>query len=384
MPHSNYENLIKTDIDKSGVNQALLKRYDTENRLNGRALATRSRLVKTISRFALFIDKPLKNTTKDDIVKWLESLKHYRTGISLKDSSVNQYIASIKLFFKWLNGDEEYPECVKWLKVRNHKNHEIMEVLSPDDVKQMAGCCDNQRDRALIMTLFDSAGRIDEILNICIKDVEIDRFGAILMITGKTGVRRIRVIDAVPDIQLWLSMHPEKDNPDAVLWMTNRRGPMKYTTAHVICKKVGKRAGIKIKVHPHLFRHSRLTLLARHLTDAELRVFAGWEAGSAQARTYIHMSGADIDDKMLTIGGVKKEDMKAVTETATTPKDCPRCKTRNPPSAKYCYQCSMALDTETAMEMDQMRSNAMTLLMDIIDKNPDILTELTDRIRPDV
>lgn len=376
MPHSNYEKLIKTDIDKSGVNQALLRRYDTESRLNGKALATRSRLVKSISRFAVFSNKPLESTTKDDVVTWLESLKHYRDGTQLKDSTINQYIASIKVFFKWFNGDEEYPECVKWLKVRNHRNHEIMEVLSPDDVKRMAECCDNQRDRALIMALYDSAGRIDEILNMRIQDVKIDRFGAVLMITGKTGVRRIRVIDAVPDLQLWLSMHPQKDDPDAPLWMSNRKKRMSYTTAHQLCRKVGEVAKVKIQVHPHLFRHSKLTLLARHLTDAELRVFAGWEAGSAQARTYIHMSGADIDDKLLTIGGVKNEDRETPTETATTPKDCPRCQTRNPPTAKYCYKCGAAVDLTAAMAVDEKRSDAVTELMELVATNPEILEAL--------
>lgn len=380
MPHSNYEKLIETDIDKSGVNQALVRRYDTESRLNGKALATRSRLVKNISRFAVFSNKPLESTTKDDVVAWLESLKHYRDGTQLKDSTINQYIASIKVFFKWLNGDEEYPECVKWLKVRNHRNHEIREVLSPDDVKRMAECCDNQRDRALIMALYDSAGRIDEILNMRIQNVGIDRFGAVLMITGKTGVRRIRVIDAVPDLQLWLSMHPRKDDPDAPLWMSNRKKRMSYTTAHQLCRKVGEVARVKIQVHPHLFRHSKLTLLARHLTDAELRVFAGWEAGSAQARTYIHMSGADIDDKLLTIGGVKKEDRETPTETATTPKDCTRCQTRNPPTAKYCYKCGAVLDLKAAMDVDGQHKDAVTAFMELIATNPELFESFKEKV----
>jgi hypothetical protein len=34
------------------------------------------------------------------------------------------------------------------------------------------------------------------------------------------------------------------------------------------------------------------------------------------------MSGADIDNKLLTIGGVKKEDVQTLTETTTTPNDC--------------------------------------------------------------
>lgn len=147
-----------------------------------------------------------------------------------------------------------------------------------------------------------------------------------------------------------------------------------------MCQNLGKLAGTKIKTHPHLLRHTRLTILAKSLTDAELRVFAGWDAGSAQARTYIHLSGADIDDKLLKIGGVKTEDMQTPTETATTPKDCPRCQTRNPSAAKYCFKCGAVLDLKTAVDGEQTRADAMTRLMEIITENPDVLEQLKSGI----
>lgn len=376
MVHGDYLKQITTDLDKSGINQPLLRRYDTENRLNRKALATRSGLIRTMRIFGVFIDKPLESTVKDDVLNWLDSLKHHRSGAQLKDGTIKRYVSDIKVFFKWLNGGEEYPTSVKWLKNAPNEKNDVLRVLAPDDIHRMAEKCNTQRDRALFMTLFDSAGRIGEILTMSVKDVEIDRFGAVLMITGKTGPRRIRIIDAVPDLQMWLSLHPQKDNPDAPLWISRLGSGIKYSYAHRMCQNLGKLAGIKIKTHPHLLRHSRLTILAKNLTDAELRVFAGWDAGSGQAKTYIHLSGADIDDKLLKIGGVKKEDMEEPTETATTPKDCPRCQTRNPPTAKYCFKCGAVLDLKTAMYTDDKQSDALMELMELMSEHPEIVENL--------
>lgn len=58
--------------------------------------------------------------------------------------------------------------------------------------------------------------------------------------------------------------------------------------------------------------------------------------------------------------------METATETATTSKKCARCKTMNPPTAKYCYKCDTALDMKTAIGIDEKRSSAMAELMELI------------------
>jgi hypothetical protein len=59
--------------------------------------------------------------------------------------------------------------------------------------------------------------------------VTIDYCGAVAMITGKTEVRRIRIIDAVPDLQLWLNMHPRGNDPKTPLWITPKDSALGYT-----------------------------------------------------------------------------------------------------------------------------------------------------------
>jgi len=67
-------------------------------------------------------------------------------------------------------------------------------------------------------------------------------------------MRRIRIIDAVPDLQLWLNMHPRDDAPNAPLWITPKGGALSYTQAHAICTKAGEAAGLYIKLaNPQIF-----------------------------------------------------------------------------------------------------------------------------------
>ena len=61
---------------------------------------------------------------------------------------------------------------------------------------------------------------------------------------------------------------------------------------------------IKKKIYPHLLRHSRLTELAKELTEQELKVFAGWVAGSNMAQIYVHLSGSDVSNKLLSNAGL--------------------------------------------------------------------------------
>ena len=88
------------------------------------------------------------------------------------------------------------------------------------------------------------------------------------------------------------------------------------------------------------------------------------------AAIYVHLSGADVDRRILEKAGLlDREEVREANEVLT-PKDCPRCKETNPATAKFCYKCGMALDMKTAMEIDE-KKNAETLeLMDLIQREP--------------
>jgi ribosomal protein L40E len=115
-------------------------------------------------------------------------------------------------------------------------------------------------------------------------------------------------------------------------------------------KRLAKRAKINKKCNPHLFRHSRATFLADHLTEFQMDQYLGWIQGSKMPSTYIHMSDWQLDNSILALNGTKIEREKK--ESILKPIKCPRCTTLNPPDAKFCTKCAGALTVNAALELE--------------------------------
>ncbi len=87
-------------------------------------------------------------------------------------------------------------------------------ILCELEIKKLIAATNHQRDRALLFALYESGCRISEILKLKVGEVNFDRYGAYFVVDGKTGQRRIRLIDSVPDLQAWINKHPLRDNPN--------------------------------------------------------------------------------------------------------------------------------------------------------------------------
>jgi integrase/recombinase XerD len=169
-------------------------------------------------------------------------------------------------------------------------------LLTVDEIQNMIATATDSQDRALIACLWESGARIGELLGILRKHVTMDAIGAVLVVQGKTGMRRIRVIESAPYLDEWIakkSLRPD----DGVF-------PHNYSTAARKIKQLAKKAGIEKRIYPHLFRHSRATYLAGYLTEAQLCQYMGWTIGSAMARIYVHLSGQDLDAALTKLPSV--------------------------------------------------------------------------------
>src|SRR3990170_1809035 len=93
------------------------------------------------------------------------------------------------------------------------------EILTEDDIKKLVESANNLRDKAFILVLYESGCRIGEILSLRIRNVQFDDYGAALIVNGKTGDRRVRIILSAPKLASWIEYHPLKKNTDAPLWV---------------------------------------------------------------------------------------------------------------------------------------------------------------------
>jgi site-specific recombinase XerD len=333
-----------------------VKKFNNHLIATGLKLSTRWNYLKALRTFFQVIDKKdLKKATKEDLEKWVVFLES-----QYKRQSINVYKNCIKKFFRWVyDMDEGYPRVVKWIKNKS-KRTIPRDILSSSDILLLLKSCKSERDRALIHVLYESAGRVAEILNLKLKDITLDEYGATINLDGKTGERRVRLMSSVPDLTKWLNSHPNRDNPDYPLWVPlhinqfNKKDsgkPLNYQSLYWLLQALKKRSGFKKPLNPHNFRHTRLTELAKQgYMESELRIIAGWEANSNMPSVYLHISGADIDRKMLSKAGVLEEEEEIKPDKVLDPIICPRCKNKSPAGSKYC-NCGMVLDPREAFKL---------------------------------
>ena len=337
-------------------NFEILVRFYRHLRTEGLSIPRIKKYLETLGRVAKMLGKHFDEATREDI----ENVVYRIETSDYSPYTKHDYKVVIKRFYKWLKGgDKEYPPEVSWIKTTMKMRDELLpeDLLTEEDVMKLVNAVDHPRDKAFIITLYETAARIGEIASLRIRDIQFrERYAVVMIRHSKTGPRRIIVVAAAPYLLTWIQHHPHKDNPDAPLWVNigtvNKYKPAKYSTLAKILKTAAEKAGFKRRIHPHIFRHSRATFLAKHLTEAQMCKALGWRQGSRMPSIYVHLSGRDVDDALLGIYGLRRP---KDGEPKLKPKVCPRCGALNQIDAMFCSKCGLALDIKAAMQMEKAK-----------------------------
>jgi len=369
-------------------NMAILLKFNGACLLNG---MSKARVVK-YCRFFVFLnkifDKDWDKATKED-------MEQIVTTINTRDYSPatkHDYKILLKRFYKWLKGnDEEYPPEVKWIKTGIKRNERKLpgegELITPEDVTKLIETSEYPRDKAFISLIWESGCRIGEIGSMAVGNLIFDKYGTVITVSGKTGSRKIRVVASTPHLRTWLNSHPFKNEKDKPLWINfgsrNHNQAMDYHGFQVMINRLFEKAGINKRHNPHLFRHSRATYMANHLTEFQMNQYFGWIQGSDMPATYVHMSGREVDKAILEMNGleqIKKEKEKPQI------KICPRCEAINDANDTYCSKCSFILDEKEAIklqtqqkEQENMTDLSKNILTKLLQK-PEIMKIITEEI----
>jgi len=173
-------------------------------------------------------------------------------------------------------------------------------------------------------------------------------------------------------------MHPRGEDKQATLWVNlspnYKKEGITYKAISQNLKRIGKKAGVKKRITPHIFRHSRATHLAKDLTEAEMNVYFGWVQGSDMPATYVHLSGRDVDDKILQIYNLKPRDKDR--EDEMRPIECPRCKYINAPVNRYCGRCGLILDEGERVKAEVRSRQFERDFTDLATEDPKLLEEM--------
>jgi type 1 fimbriae regulatory protein FimB len=127
------------------------------------------------------------------------------------------------------------------------------------------------RNFVMLLLTFRHGLRVSELISMRMGDVDLD--------TGRLFVRRLKGSlstsqplegDEIRAFRAWLRQRTKAPCCNSPLVFLSERGPMTRQAFNYICAQAGKRAGLNIKVHPHMLSHSCWFALANKGSDTRL------------------------------------------------------------------------------------------------------------------
>ncbi|MBI4176016.1 MAG: tyrosine-type recombinase/integrase [Candidatus Aenigmarchaeota archaeon] len=322
-------------------NQKLIIRF-LEYELAKKGLTERRRMkyILVIKIVLNQINKPLSKLNQKDAEKFFFWIKD--SGYS--DDTKKTYWVIFRIVAEWVNPKIDVRNFRLKVKLKTKLPED---VLSEEEASGLIAACQSVRDKALVSLTYHAALRSGEVRSLKVKDLVFDQYGAVVMVPeeGKTGSRRIRIIEPVPLLAQYMQDHRFREDPEAPLFYRMDKKTktfLNYTSLNNIIKSAAGRAGIRKRVYTHILRHSKATELAKKLTSQELMIYGGWKQLKT-VQVYTHLSGADIDKKILEINNIKT-DIDKYNSVILKTVSCFRCGFQNDSSSKFCSRCGVSLE----------------------------------------
>lgn len=277
-----------------------------------------------------------------DVSKLLSAVDDLNRKV--KPKTYHNYVMTIKLALRYLEREDMRKQLPN-PKLPNQIDSIKGKILTPEEVKLLIRKARNLEHRLIFEILYETGCRKGELLSLQVKSIQFDQYGAILTFTGKTGTRRRRVYSCVPDLRVYLNDHPQHDDPEAPLFLTEQGERFSETILNWRLRQYKKVIGRHL--HPHMFRHTRATEDSKLFTDREMMLLFGWTKPD-MVSVYSHLSMRDVEDKDLVLHGLKRRDeiLKPLVEIQR----CTKCGEENAPIAIYCSKCGGVLGRENVQE----------------------------------
>lgn len=212
--------------------------------------------------FGTRINKQVTAITAIDIRRWLN------TNSEIKLSTVRYYISVLRSFFNYLN-NEDIVTVDPTRKIKMPKlPQRIPKALSLDELEVLREGCKTLRELAILETYYATGGRLNEIRNININDINWEE--KTILVIGKGGKERPVFINSRAGFILKKYLASRKDSKEA-LFITEK-GPVRRLSKRSIqqiFQKISSRVSLSKKVHPHVMRHSMATTMVDHGASLE-------------------------------------------------------------------------------------------------------------------
>ena len=250
-----------------------VKMYLVSRKIEGLSQSTLSAYKYELQRFFQTVQKRTKDITANDIRLYLYNAKEAQ---NLSNRTLNNMRSYIKAFFVWCV-DNEYITKNPCAIISHIKSEDIERYpISPLDLERLRRACKDERDRAIIETLYSTGCRVSELVNIKLTDINTDEKSISIM--GKGKKHRTVYINAKAEIAIneYLATRPQQSD---YLFCSVRKSSNPLSTRWIekLLLALGERAGIS-DVHPHKFRRTMATDALEHgMSLEEVQALLGHE-----------------------------------------------------------------------------------------------------------
>ncbi|MGM9941590.1 MAG: tyrosine recombinase XerC [Bulleidia sp.] len=243
---------------------------------------TRDAYGRDVSRFLNYLREndivSLNDVTRQDVSAYITALRSGEIGGKpLSNASFDRNLSAIKSFYRYANrnlGIISNPvRAFRGAKT----TRKLPDTLTFDQVEAMLDTFDLEddvqvRNRAIIEVMYACGLRVSECARLQCRNIHLKDL--YLVVLGKES--RERVVPFYNRCGQLLEYYMENVRPQFmneshdILFVSQRGNPITSRSIENIVEQAGRNAGLSIRVHPHMLRHSFATHLLNN--GADLRV----------------------------------------------------------------------------------------------------------------
>lgn len=269
--------------------ERFMSTISVERNLSERTLKAYLGDLKAFERF--FEEKNIADITIDDIRQYIGNLE---TNHHHKDTTIRRKIASLKVFFTFLEEEGIIPDSpTRKIKRRYTVAKHLPRVMSKDEVRRLLekahqeieildASCDcildptsmnsklsrAHRDRMILEILFSTGIRIGELVGLNIEDINLQE--KTILIFGKGRKERIVYIssdEVLEVIKNYFSFRENIESQSKAVFLNKYGERLSIYSVENIFRKYCEKAKIKNYYTPHCLRHTMATMLLNNGAD---------------------------------------------------------------------------------------------------------------------
>jgi integrase/recombinase XerD len=273
---------------------AYLRHLEVERRMAANTLEAYRRDLERLSRFAAAEGRAIAHLTRADLEAFIRDVM--ASGLSPTSSA--RVVAAVRGFYRFLRvtGQVDVNPALELRAPRLMAT--LPRFLSFDDVDRLIAAPDTStpkglRDRALIEVLYATGLRVSELVGLRLTDVRLDE--GYVQCLGKG--RKERIVPLGDAAMHWVRRYVAEGRPalsrrrDSPWLFVNARGGQRLSRLGCwkVLKDLGRRAGVRAHLSPHVLRHSFAThLLERGADLRAIQVMLG-HADLSTTQVYTHV-----------------------------------------------------------------------------------------------